>query len=187
MFRFFWQYLEQRVLNHNYIQMSPEAQKIVTRAYRFVSDFDAIDWMKNSDQDLSLLVPRLPYDILFAIGGWFEGSACSLFEVYDCRADRWIKFNYGDPHGPRAYHSSVVIGNHIYCIGGYSGSEYYNRCTMFDLDTKTWKEVLKKSFLMEKFRDIFHVYIIFNNFFFFIKLDCSDAPQTVLCQRVPCE
>lgn len=124
------------------MKLCPEAQPIVDTAYKFVSDFNEMDWLKDSNIDISLLVPRLPRDILFAIGGWFEGSACTLFETFDIRADRWIEFKkFDDPQGPRAYHSAAVIGNKIYCIGGYSGNEYYNKCTVFDVITKTWAEV----------------------------------------------
>lgn len=129
------------MLNYSYVRLSPEAKPIVNTAYRFVSDLDEIDWSNERDLDVSSLVPRLPYSILFAIGGWFDGSACNMFETYDNRADRWIEFQFNDPFGPRAYHSAAVIDNKIYCIGGYSGNEYYNRCTVFDVTTKIWKEV----------------------------------------------
>lgn len=106
-----------------------------------MSEIDEIDWVNDRDIDVSLLVPRLPYEVLFAIGGWFDGSASTLFETYDIRADRWIEFKFGDSYGARAYHSAAVIGTKIYCIGGYSGSEYYNKCTVFDTEAKTWTEV----------------------------------------------
>lgn len=125
------------------MEFCPEAQPILQTANRLQLNFNEIDWRNEPAMDISLLVPRLPYELLFAIGGWFDGAACSLFETYDIRADRWIEFEqFRDPHGPRAYHSSVVLDNKIYCIGGYSGSEYYNKCTVFDILTKTWNEVL---------------------------------------------
>lgn len=131
------------------MRLSPGARTIIESAYKFVSDFNDMDWLKNVDTDISFLVPRLPNDILFALGGWFEGSACTLFETFDIRADRWIEFKqFNDPYGPRAYHSAAVIGHKIYCIGGYSGSEYYNKCTVFDVITKTWTEVGQSLFLL---------------------------------------
>lgn len=129
------------MLNHKYVQNNAEAQSTVSAAHRFVFHLDEIDWQKDVGTDLNMLVPRLPADILFAIGGWFSGSACNLFETYDNRADRWIELDYKDPHGPRAYHSAVVLDHKIYCIGGYSGTEYYNKCTVFDTKTKIWQEV----------------------------------------------
>lgn len=127
--------------NHAYVESSPEAKSIINTAYKFVSDFDVIDWLNERETDMSLLVPRLPSDVLFAIGGWYDGSACMLFETYDIRADRWIEFHFNDPSGPRAYHSAAVIGHKIYFIGGYSGNEYYNKCTVFNVETKMWQEV----------------------------------------------
>lgn len=140
-FFIFAKYFERRVLNHRYVRLCPAAKPIINTAYKFVSDLDGIDWLNERDLDISSLVPRLPCSILFAIGGWLDGSACDMFETYDNRADRWIELRFVDPCGPRAYHSAAVINDKIYCIGGYSGTEYYNRCTMFDVTTKTWKEV----------------------------------------------
>jgi kelch-like protein 10 len=34
--------------------------------------------------------PRIPHDILFAIGGYRAGSYIDYIEAYDVRADRWI-------------------------------------------------------------------------------------------------
>lgn len=129
------------MFNHIYVQLCPEAKPIIDTANKFVSEIEAIDWINDSDMDISLLVPRLPSDVLFAIGGWYDGSACVLFETYDVRADRWIEFTFCDPSGPRAYHSAAVIGSKIYFVGGFSGGEYYNKCTVFDVETKLWREV----------------------------------------------
>jgi hypothetical protein len=35
--------------------------------------------------------PRIPHEILFAIGGWSGGNPTNFIETYDTRADRWIK------------------------------------------------------------------------------------------------
>lgn len=154
------------------MRFCPEAKPIISTAYKFVSDLDEIDWINDHEIDISLLVPRLPYDILFAIGGWFDGSACTLFEAYDIRADRWIEFQCDDPNGPRAYHSAAVIEHKIYCIGGYSGNEYYNKCTVFDVETKTWKEVSSTQALkLNSFRRVFVIGTIRKLFF----TDCADA------------
>ncbi|XP_031627271.1 kelch-like protein 10 [Contarinia nasturtii] len=134
-------YFEQRVLNNKYVRLCPEAEPIIHTAYRFVSDMDQVDWHRIRDNDLSMLVPRLPNDLLFALGGWFNGTACDLFETYDIRADRWLEFYYKDPLGPRAYLSTSVIGYNIYCIGGFSGNVYHNRCSVFNLETKDWTEI----------------------------------------------
>lgn len=93
-----------------------------------------------------MALPRLPHDIIFAIGGWSGGQAVASVEVYDTRADRWQCLPNEDPHGPRACHGVAVLNNKIYCIGGYDGHERVNLCTVFDAIQKTWSEVNSNNF-----------------------------------------
>lgn len=86
-------------------------------------------------------IPRLPHDVIFAIGGWSVGFPQSFIESYDTRADRWVQVLEEDPAGPRSYHGTAVIDNRIYCIGGFDGMEHFNTCRMFNAITKEWKEV----------------------------------------------
>lgn len=127
------------------MRSNPEAMSIMRTAFKFVFKSNEIawtDWAVNRASEISILVPRLPNELLFAIGGWFNSSACNLMEVYDNRANQWIRLDQFDHIlGRRAYHRAVVIENKIYCIGGYCNNEYYNKCAVFDLITKTWKEV----------------------------------------------
>ncbi len=44
---------------------------------------------QNVDLENPLVTPRIPRDVMFAIGGWSGGSPISFFETYDARADRW--------------------------------------------------------------------------------------------------
>jgi kelch-like protein 10 len=88
-----------------------------------------------------LAQPRLPHEVIFAIGGWSEGMPQKFIETYDTRADRWVPMLHEDIAGPRAYHGTAVIGSKIYCIGGFDGMEYFNTCRCFDAVKKTWKEV----------------------------------------------
>ncbi|XP_021914416.1 kelch-like protein 10 [Zootermopsis nevadensis] len=75
--------------------------------------------------------PRIPQDILFAIGGYrygspeyeIERSLSDVIEAYDTRADRWSVVEGVDSIGPRVYHGTAVIGFDIYVIGGYDGEE----------------------------------------------------------------
>lgn len=90
----------------------------------------------------ALALPRLPHEVIFAIGGWSEGLPQRYIETYDTRADRWIRVMEEDPAGPRAYHGTAVIGYKIYCIGGFDGMDYFNTCRVFDAVKKVWKEVM---------------------------------------------
>lgn len=140
------------MLYHDYVRLSPEALPIIRNAYKFIFTKFGIEWIKlinDTSVDISLLVPRLPHEILFAIGGWINASACNSIEIYDNRAGRWIQSNQLDDHlGRRAYHRAVSIGNKIYCIGGYCNNEYYNTCAVLDLNTRKWKEVFLSRFFL---------------------------------------
>lgn len=89
----------------------------------------------------ALAMPRIPHDVIFAIGGWSEGRPQSFIETYDTRADRWINIPYEDHAGPRGYHGTAVIGYKIYCIGGFDGNTQFNVCREFDAENKIWEEV----------------------------------------------
>ena len=72
------------------------------------------------DLDLNdpLARPRVPYEIIFAVGGWSAGSPTSFMETYDARADRWF-LSPGSDVTPRAYHGLVSLNNLIYMVGGW--------------------------------------------------------------------
>lgn len=67
-----------------------------------------------------LFRPRIPYDILFAIGGWSAGSPTNFVETYDNRADRWLLSRDTDSV-PKAYHGMCSVNGKIYLIGGFDG------------------------------------------------------------------
>ncbi|XP_022920023.1 kelch-like protein 10 isoform X2 [Onthophagus taurus] len=103
-----------------------------------------INLIENPNQELDivqhpLLRPRIPYDILFAIGGWSAGSPTNFIETYDTRADRWLLSTDTDS-GPRAYHGLCALKGLIYMIGGFDGNEHFNTVRCFDPVTHTWKE-----------------------------------------------
>jgi len=47
----------------------------------------ATDSLNNSEVDLNdpLARPRIPHEIIFAVGGWSAGSPTSFMETYDVR------------------------------------------------------------------------------------------------------
>lgn len=99
----------------------------------------------------ALAMPRIPHDVIFAIGGWSEGRPQSFIETYDTRADRWINIPYEDHAGPRGYHGTAVIGYKIYCIGGFDGNTQFNVCREFDAENKIWEEVINKRIIFFNF------------------------------------
>lgn len=92
-----------------------------------------------------MAIPRLPYDVLFAIGGWYNSLPTTIIETYDDRAKMWVSVTkYNDPNGPRVHHGAVVINHNIYFIGGMDHDGAQNSCRIFDTITKIWKEVSKR-------------------------------------------
>ncbi|XP_068083909.1 kelch-like protein 10 [Anabrus simplex] len=83
--------------------------------------------------------PRVPYEILFAVGGWSGGSPTNFMETYDVRADRWF-LSADNDSTPRAYHGICVLNNLIYIIGGFDGDENFNSMRSFDPLTHFWSE-----------------------------------------------
>lgn len=83
--------------------------------------------------------PRIPEEVVFAFGGWTEGTPTNAVETYDKKSDQWFMSNIRD-ETIRAYHGVVTLNNLIYVIGGYDGVEYFNTVHCFDPATDTWRE-----------------------------------------------
>ncbi|XP_043287377.1 kelch-like protein 10 isoform X2 [Venturia canescens] len=83
--------------------------------------------------------PRIPYEILFAVGGWIAESPTSFVEIYDTRADKWFLSSNTDST-PRSYHGMCALNNLIYIIGGFNGNEHFNTVRCFDPVSKDWRE-----------------------------------------------
>ncbi|XP_055907678.1 kelch-like protein 10 isoform X2 [Eupeodes corollae] len=129
------------VKDHPYVVKCVEARPLILETLSFLYE---LDMMRPNDKELVtplIAIPRLPHEVMFAIGGWNGGTSKSAIETYDTRADRWVNIPTEDPAGPRAYHGTAVLGFKIYCVGGYNGVEYFNTCRVFDAVKKTWKEI----------------------------------------------
>lgn len=100
-----------------------------------------LDSRPGTEADLNdpLARPRIPYEILFAVGGWSAGSPTSFVETYDTRADRWFLSIHMDLT-PRAYHGLCTLSNLIYMIGGFDGSDHFNTVRCYDPVANTWHE-----------------------------------------------
>jgi hypothetical protein len=56
--------------------------------------FDEVQIVTEEDGEFptpEFACPRIPHDILFAIGGYRAGNFMDCVETYDVRADRWIE------------------------------------------------------------------------------------------------
>ncbi|KAH7960324.1 hypothetical protein HPB49_018721 [Dermacentor silvarum] len=80
-------------------------------------------------------LPRMPYEMLFVVGGWSDGQERDAIETYDPRAGstrRHISFG-------RAYHGVALLANRLYVVGGMRDSEYLRSCECFDIESCTWE------------------------------------------------
>ncbi|XP_025096132.1 kelch-like protein 10 [Pomacea canaliculata] len=132
------QFFVEKVKSHPYVRESEPAKPIVIETLKFLYDLD-MDDKKEVDMNNPIARPRVPYEVLFVIGGWSGGSPTNMVETYDTRADRWVVCENPDS-GPRAYHGTVAVGFKIYVIGGFDGVEYFNNCRVFDPVLKVWQE-----------------------------------------------
>lgn len=130
------------VQDHPYVSQCPDARPHILETLRFVHDLDLHRSGSHAPMPTpALAMPRLPHDVIFAIGGWSVGAPQSYIETYDTRADRWNRVCHEDPAGPRSYHGTAIIGARIYCVGGFDGVEYFNTCSAFDARTREWCEI----------------------------------------------
>jgi kelch-like protein 10 len=129
------------VMVHPYVRGNFESLPFITNVIKFLYDSETIAQKDGEVPTPDFVRPRIPHDILFAIGGWRRDRPTNDIEAYDTRADRWVEVEEVDPKGPRACHGTAVIGLNIYVIGGFNGEDYFNSCSCFNAVEKTWREV----------------------------------------------
>ncbi|XP_072563198.1 kelch-like protein 10 [Paramormyrops kingsleyae] len=127
-------YLMKTVKNNGLVKASAECRLIISEALKAMCDGPP-----NSDFQSPLLRPRLPYEILLAIGGWTDHQSNKI-EAYDTRADRWVDVTQPSEI-PWAYHGAVYLKGFVYCIGGSEPILSSSRMQKFDLIARTWHQV----------------------------------------------
>ncbi|XP_014471269.1 PREDICTED: kelch-like protein 10 [Dinoponera quadriceps] len=135
------QFFLENVKDHPYVVGNDACRPIIIETLKFLYDLEMITQKDGEVPTPEIARPRVPHEILFAIGGWYGGGPTNYIETYDTRADRWIPIEETDPAGPRAYHGLAVVGFDIYMIGGFDGVDYFNSCRCFNAVTKVWREV----------------------------------------------
>ncbi|XP_069675813.1 kelch-like protein 10 [Periplaneta americana] len=135
------QFFLENVKDHVYVSGNESCRPLIIETLRFLYDLEVITQKDGEVPTPEIARPRIPHEILFAIGGWSGGSPTNYIETYDTRADRWVKVDEVDPMGPRAYHGTAVIGFNIFVVGGFDGMDYFSSCRCFNAVSKTWHEV----------------------------------------------
>ncbi|GAA6066045.1 kelch-like protein 10 isoform X3 [Tachysurus ichikawai] len=130
---YFLEYIKKNQLVHSMC----ECQPIIARAMK------AMYYSKMAEPITRLsdpfTRPRLPYSILFAIGGFSGPTTTNVVEAYDSRLDNWICISSREERA-RAYHGTVFLYGLVYVIGGFNSMEYYNTMCIFDPLDGTWIE-----------------------------------------------
>ncbi|KAL6456257.1 hypothetical protein MHYP_G00348000 [Metynnis hypsauchen] len=131
-------YFMNNVKNNSLVKDDKDCKPIIISGLKALYDLN-INGLCNTDFKNPLTRPRLPYNILLAIGGWSGGSPTNGTEAYDARADRWINVT-SDEEGPRAYHGSVYLNGFVYCVGGFDGVDYFSSVRKFNPVSRTWHQ-----------------------------------------------
>lgn len=63
---------------------------IIIDTLKFLYDLETITTANGEVETPEVARPRIPHEIMFAIGGWSGGTPTNAIESYDTRADRWI-------------------------------------------------------------------------------------------------
>lgn len=77
-------YFSEKVLTWSHFNDDVKCKRMLQGVSQFLTD---LNLRPGSDADLThpLARPRVPYEILFAIGGWTAGSPTNFVETYDTR------------------------------------------------------------------------------------------------------
>ncbi|NXI50591.1 KLH10 protein, partial [Chloroceryle aenea] len=132
------EYFLNNVKTHDYVKDREECDVLVVEAltemYRLTMYSPAAGFTN------PLSRPRLPYTIMFAIGGWSRESPTNAMETYDARADQWVDITC-EQEGPLAYHGTAYLKGYIYVVGGVDSVGCLSTVRRLDPIQKRWQEV----------------------------------------------
>ncbi|XP_038076365.1 kelch-like protein 10 [Patiria miniata] len=131
-------YFMNNIKAHPYVKNNDLCKPVIVQTINYTYNFDATAGSVGPSKVVSR--PRLPYKVLFAVGGWSGGSPTSAIECYDTRADRWVMLDTVN-NRPRAYMGVAVLGHNLFVIGGFDSNQYFNSVRMLEPQTRVWKEV----------------------------------------------
>jgi kelch-like protein 10 len=131
------EYFMVHVRNHEYVKACGEGIRPLIRDALQV--LHRLEFDSSVDQSFNTFTrPRLPHQVLLAVGGWSGGSPTNSIEAYDSRADQWVNItaafeNFGRER-PRAYHGVIYVDKNIFILGGFDGQNYFNTVRRLDLE-----------------------------------------------------
>ncbi|XP_060761234.1 kelch-like protein 10 [Neoarius graeffei] len=130
-----YDYFMDHVRNNALVKDNAACKPIISRALQSILRLNV-----NESLGSEFTRRRLPNAVLLVIGGWSHRGPTNSIEVYDTRAERWVKATCHDEN-PRMHHGTVYLNGFVYCIGGFDGNSYTNTVRRFDPVTRTWAQV----------------------------------------------
>lgn len=139
------EYFMEKVKAHEFISGNEACRDLVIDTFKILYDLN-IDSVNELDLFHEISRPRLPYEVMFVVGGWSGGSPTNEMETYDPRAERWFLTDYADIAATgdalvRAYHGCATVDGKVYVVGGFDGIEYFSSVRRFDPVDRQWAEV----------------------------------------------
>jgi kelch-like protein 10 len=126
------------VMNNKLILASPELQSSLYPAYVYLAELDSGQSCNRAVNNPTAR-PRIPYEIIFVVGGWNGEGNTRFIETYDIRADKWFICMKTDDVAARETHGLCALDNLIYVVGGYVGREYLNTVCCYNPITQKQK------------------------------------------------
>ncbi|KAM6368932.1 kelch-like protein 10 [Pluvialis apricaria] len=133
------EYFINNVKTHHYVKDNEECRVLIINTLTEMYNLNMYG-PSSSDFTHQLMRPRLPYAVLFAIGGWSGGSPTNAIETYDSRADQWVNITC-EQESPLAYHGTAYFKGFVYVVGGFDSTDYFSSVKRFDPVKKTWQQV----------------------------------------------
>ncbi|CAG0918919.1 unnamed protein product [Notodromas monacha] len=133
-----YKFLTEQVLPHPFIANNEKTQIALYEPSVFLAEAESKPAFEIDIND-PLARPRIPNQILFALGGWSAGAPTNFIETYDARSDRWF-LHVSEDAPPSSYHGLVVLDNKIYMVGGFDGNTHFSNTRVYDPTTQTWEE-----------------------------------------------
>ncbi|XP_048857678.1 kelch-like protein 10 isoform X4 [Brienomyrus brachyistius] len=131
------EYFMKIVKNNDLVKANAACRRIISDVLKVIYDLD--DESPLSDFENPLIRPRLPSDVLLAVGGWNMGTT-NCIDAYDTRADRWVDITQ-EEQSNLAGHGMVYHDGFVYCIGGFDGQHLINTVRRYDPITRAWQQM----------------------------------------------
>ncbi|XP_058262933.1 kelch-like protein 10 [Hemibagrus wyckioides] len=131
------EYFLENIKKNQFVSSVWECQPIIARAMKAMY----FSYMTDPHTRLSdpFTRPRLPYSILFAIGGLSGTSTMNTMETYDSKLDSWKCISSTEQRA-RAGHGTAFLNGLVYVIGGFDNGECSSSVCTFNPMDGTWNE-----------------------------------------------